>query len=113
MHLSTVHGLLCCNVKTAALAWSSAGRPWYANLRPLAIPVVAAYILICIVYIVIRALKSVDAIASPAFGKVVLAFEVLGMVSLLQAGINHIYKVPHQSNTQSGCICHNASLSDR
>ena len=73
---------------------ANADRPWYTNLRPLAIPVVAAYVVVCIVYTFIRALKSVDAIASPAYGKVVLAFEVLGMVSLLQAGINHLYKVP-------------------
>ena len=71
----------------------AAGRPWYANIRLLAVPVVAAYVIVCIVYVIIRALKSVDHIASPAYGKVVLAFEALGMVSLLQAGINHLYKV--------------------
>ena len=70
-----------------------AGRPWYANLRPLAVPVVLAYIVICVVYVVIRATKSVDNIASPTYGKIVLAFEALGMVSLLQAGLNHLYKV--------------------
>jgi hypothetical protein len=71
----------------------SAGRPWYANLRPLAVPVVAAYIIVSVVYVIIRAAKSVDNIASPTYGKIVLAFEALGMVSLLHSGLNHVYKV--------------------
>ena len=59
---------------------------------------VAAYIVICIVYIVIRATKSIQHISAPAYGIVVLVMEALGMVSLLQAGVNHLYKVYICSN---------------
>lgn len=72
---------------------AAADRPWYANLRPLAVPVVVAYVAISIAYIVIRAKDSIKGISAPAYGWVVLSAEILGMVSLLQAAINHVYKV--------------------
>ena len=70
-----------------------AGRPWYTNIRPLAVPVVTGYVITCILYIVIRAAKSIRNISAPGYGVLVLVMEALGMVSLLQAGINHLYKV--------------------
>lgn len=99
----------CCNCQQPALqrwqctrckmlnlfvcAYVSAGRPWYTNLRPLAVPVVAGYVIICIMYIVIRAARSIQNISAPGYGILILVMEALGMVSLLQAGLNHLYKV--------------------
>lgn len=85
-----------------------ADRPWYTNVRIMAVPVVLAYIIICIVYIIIRAAKSISRISAPAYGIVVLIMEALGMVSLLQAGINHLYKVCDSRRRMQPCVMYQA-----
>ena len=59
------------------------------------------YVIICILYIAIRAAKSIQNISAPGYGVLVLVMEALGMVSLLQAGINHLYKVWSSEHQQT------------